>query len=169
MSASNTLLYLLRRDLRVADNPILHHLATTTDHGFTHFLPIYVFPAHQIEVSGLVRNGAKSPYPEARSQVGGYWRCGPHRVKFTAQSVWNLKESLHALGSGLILRAGMYADVIQHVIEGLAEKEQKVGAVWMVGEESVEEKRDEKAIAALCEKHGIEFKIWMDEKYFIDE
>ncbi|KAK5653391.1 hypothetical protein OQA88_8876 [Cercophora sp. LCS_1] len=76
MSKSNILVYVLRRDLRVADNPILHHLASN-NHGFTHILPIYVFQAHQVEVSGFLVNGAKSPYPEARSRVGRYWRCGP--------------------------------------------------------------------------------------------
>jgi deoxyribodipyrimidine photo-lyase len=169
MSASSVLIYLLRRDLRVSDNPVLHHLAATSDHGFTHLLPIYVFPAHQIEVSGFLRDGVKSPYPEARSPVGGYWRCGPHRAKFLAQSVWNLKGSLENLGSGLVMRIGMLDEVLQGLIEGLAEKEQKVSAVWLTAEVAVEEKREEKAISSVCEKHGVEFKAWLDEKYFIDE
>src|SRR4051812_20077249 len=79
MSDSKLLIYLMRRDLRVSDNPILHSLATEKDHGFTHLLPLYVFPAQQVEVSGFIHaEGKKSPYPEARSQVGGFWRCGPH-------------------------------------------------------------------------------------------
>ncbi|KAK0382431.1 DASH family cryptochrome [Colletotrichum limetticola] len=169
MAASNILIYLLRHDLRIADNPILHHLVTASDHGFTHVLPVYVFPAHQIEISGLLREGSKSPYPEARSEIGKFWRCGPHRTKFIAQSVWNVKESLEGVGSGLALRAGRFGDVVGDLLQGFADKRQKVGAVWMVEEEAIEEKKDEKAVAKACEKHGVEFKTWLDEKYFIDD
>ncbi|KAM0363004.1 hypothetical protein ACHAO7_011150 [Fusarium culmorum] len=41
MAGNKLLVYLLRRDLRTIDNPILHHLATF-DHDFTHLLPIYI-------------------------------------------------------------------------------------------------------------------------------
>ncbi|KAK1965229.1 DASH family cryptochrome [Colletotrichum sublineola] len=169
MTATNILIYLLRHDLRIADNPILHHLSTASDHGFTHVLPIYVFPAHQIEISGFLRDGSKSPYPEARSEIGKFWRCGPHRTKFVAQSVWHLKESFESLGSGLSLRVGMFGDVVANLLQSFADKEHKVGAVWMTAEEATEEKRDEEAVSAACEKHGVAFKTWVDEKYFIDD
>ncbi|KAK1982549.1 DASH family cryptochrome [Colletotrichum cereale] len=169
MTATNILIYLLRHDLRIADNPILHHLSTASDHGFTHVLPIYIFPAHQIEISGFLRDGSKSPYPEARSEIGKFWRCGPHRTKFVAQSVWNLKESFESVGSGLSLRVGKFGDVVGDLLQSFADKKHKVGAVWITAEEAVEEKRDETAVSAACEKHGVAFKTWMDEKYFIDD
>lgn len=169
MGATNILIYLLRHDLRVSDNPIFHHLATVKDHGFTHLIPVYVFPAQQIEVSGFIRDGSKSPYPEARSQLGNYWRCGPHRAKFIAQSVWNLKQSLQTLGNDLCIRAGHFDDTLETLLKGFADKKQKVGAVWMTAEEAVEEKRDERDIAHLCSVHGVDWKLWQDEKYFVDE
>ena len=169
MAATNTLIYLFRRDLRVSDNPILHHLASVGDHGFAHILPVCVLPAHQMAVSGLIPDGQPNPYPEARSQLGGFWRCGPHRTKFIAQAVWSLKRSLESLESGLTIRVGTLADVTQQLLQGLPETGRKVGAVWMISEEGVEEKRDEKSVAAVCEKHGAELKLWVDEKYFIDE
>lgn len=169
MAKSNVLVYILRHDLRLSDNPIFHRLATQTDYGFTHLLPIYVFAAHQIEISGLINDGSPSPYPEARGTVSKVWRTGPHRAKFIAQSVWNLKESLESVGSGLLLRAGKPSDVIQHLIENLREKGQHVGAVWMTNEEGVEERRDQKAVAAICHKFGADFRMWEDEKYYIDE
>ncbi len=122
-----------------------------------------------MEVSGFIRDGSASPYPEARSQVGKYWRCGPHRAKFMAETAWNLKQSMESLGSGLALRVGLPADVVEQLVRGLAEKHIKVGAVWMIAEEGVEERRDERAVAAACKKHGVETKLWVDEKYFIDE
>jgi deoxyribodipyrimidine photo-lyase len=169
MSKNNVLIYVLRRDLRVADNPILNRLATTTDHGFTHLVPVYVFPPHQIEVSGFIKDGSQSPFPEARSTVGRYWRCGPHRAKFIGESVWDVKKSLESLGSGLLVRIGKYGDVVQALINGLREKDHNVSAVWMTSDEGVEEKRDEKAVATACAQSDVKFEAWHDEKYFIDE
>lgn len=169
MAERNVLVYLVRRDMRVSDNPILHKLATSSDHGFTYLLPIFVFLPHQMEVSGFLKDGLTSPYPEAKSAVGRFWRCGPHRAGFIAKSVWNLKENLERLGSDLTIRAGALDTVLRAVIDKLEQKEYKVGAVWMIEEEAVEEKKDEKAVADVCSKAGIELQVWPDEKYFIDE
>ncbi|KAK0628217.1 DASH family cryptochrome [Bombardia bombarda] len=169
MTDSNIVVYLVRGDLRVGDNPITHELATSPDHGFTHALPTYIIPANQVEVSGLIQDGSESPFPEARSLVGGYWRNGPHRVKFLAESVSNLKTSLEALGSGLAIRVGMVGDVVRNLVSGLTDQNQKVGAVWMVDLEGSEEKRDQEAVASFCKQAGMDFKLWTDEKYFIDD
>ncbi|KAK7756507.1 hypothetical protein SLS62_001341 [Diatrype stigma] len=59
--------------------------------------------------------------------------------------------------------------VLRGAIEKLEQKEYKVGAVWMIEEEAQEEKRDEKAVANVCSKAGIELQLWPDEKYFIDD
>lgn len=167
MSDSKLLVYLVRRDLRVSDNPILHALATTKDHGFTHLLPLYVFNAQQLETSGFLRDGeAKSPYREARSQVGGFWRCGPHRAKFLAECVWDLKTGLEKVGSDLCIRVGMPEKIINDI---LTKSDLKAGAVWMVAEEGVEEHREEVAVRSACREADVEFKLFSDEKYLIDE
>lgn len=169
MAKSNILIYLLRHDLRLSDNPIFHRLASNNDHGFTHLLPVYIFAAQQVEISGFIKDGSSSPYPQARSTVSNVWRTGSHRAKFIAQSVWNLKESLESVGSGLLLRVGKPSDVVESLIEKLNEKGQHVGAVWLTSEEGVEERRDQKAVSAVCHKFGADFKPWDDEKYYIDE
>ncbi|KAI1079584.1 cryptochrome [Whalleya microplaca] len=169
MSARNVLIYLVRRDLRVSDNPILHHLASTPDHGFTHVLPLFVVLPHQMEVSGFLKEGNKSPFPEARSAVGGYWRCGPHRAKFIAQSIWNLKDNLEKLGNGLTIRIGKYDQVLTKIVDGLRQKDLDVGGVWTIGEEGTEERQDEKAVSEACSSLKIDFKLWVDEKYFVDD
>jgi deoxyribodipyrimidine photo-lyase len=167
MTEPKLLVYLMRRDLRVSDNPIFHTLSTQPDHGFTHLLPLYIFPAQQVEVSGFIEGVGTSPYPATRSQVGGFWRCGPFRATFLAQSVWALKESLEKVDSGLCIRVGLIPQVISTI---LAEtKGMKVGAVWMFQEEGVEENREERGVKKACDKAGIDFKLWVDEKYFIDE
>lgn len=169
MSTSKILIYFIRRDLRVSDNPLLHYLSTTPDHGFTHLLPVYVFASHQIEVSGFIKDGSKSPYPEAKSDIARFWRCGPHRAKIITSAVWDMKTSLETLGSGLCIRAGQFGDILRDLKKNLEEKNHKVGAVWVTSDEGVEEKRDEKTLSSICADSGIDFKLWADEKYFIDD
>jgi deoxyribodipyrimidine photo-lyase len=180
-TVTRILVYLLRRDLRLSDNPVFFEAAKqySAESNFTHFLPIYVFPAQQIEVSGFLKTSdplkqPTSPYPEARSQVAGYWRCGPHRAKFLAESVWDLKESLEHAESGLVIRAGLIADVIRHAFDHLekpkdeADSTEIVG-VWMTGDVTAEERQEELEVQQIVEGHGKEFRLFTDEKYFVDE
>jgi deoxyribodipyrimidine photo-lyase len=168
-SSPKTLIYLLRRDLRVSDNPILHSISQFSKQSkepFTHLLPLYIFPSQQVEVSGfLSEDSSKSPFPEARSAVGGFWRCGPHRAKFLGESVWDVKEGLEGLGSGLVIRVGRVGEVVKSLMEEL---DGDAGALWMTSEEGVEEKREEREVRAVMKGKGA-FKLWTDEKYFIDE
>lgn len=172
MPDSKVLIYVMRRDLRVSDNPILHAISNMPkeEQNFTHLLPLYVFAAQQVEVSGFISKNGQSPYPEARSKVGSFWRCGPHRAKFTAESVWDLKQGLESIGSGLCIRVGMIGEVVQELLRRINERNgNTVAAVWMVGEDTVEEKRDERDVAAACADAVVPFKIWVDEKYMVDE
>ncbi|KAK4181352.1 putative mitochondrial cryptochrome DASH precursor [Triangularia setosa] len=167
----NILIHIIRRDLRSSDNPLFHAAATAPDEEkFDAHLPIFVFDASQVDVSGFIKfEGATNPYKSPRSQVAGYPRCGPYRAKFLAESVWDLSESLKALGSGLFIRVGKIADVLESLIDELAMKDARVGTVWMTSHEGSEEKADERAIASLCGKIGAKWKLWVDEKYFIDD
>lgn len=175
MATPNLLIYLLRRDVRLDDNPIFHAVATDASKTYTHLLPVYVFPAQQIEVSGFIPQGSEkeNPYPEARTKVGNFWKCGPHRAKFIAESVWDLKEVLEGVGSGLEMRVGMIGDVLDGLLEGLHKRDGEetinVGGVWMTAEEATEEKKDEKHCERVCEARGVGFKLWKDEKYLVDE
>ncbi|ELR10573.1 hypothetical protein VC83_00225 [Pseudogymnoascus destructans] len=173
MTPPNILIYLLRRDLRLEDNPVFHTAATDAAKTYTHLLPVYAFPAQQIEVSGFIPKVSeeKSPYPEARSSISKFWRCGPHRAKFIAESVWELKETLGNVGSGLEVRVGMLSDVLKDLLAGFKfnGKGVNIAAVWMTAEEGVEEKLDEKDCKTICDAAGVDFKLWKDEKYFVDD
>lgn len=173
---TNALLYIIRKDLRVSDNPILHYLSQNPSHGFTHLVPIYVFPPHQLEVSGLIPpsndfqvNERRCPYPEARSREGRFWRCGPHRAKFTAESVWSMRDSLQCLGSDLTMRVGYFDEVVRILTDQLQRQGIRVGAAWMTAEEGREEKDDEVKVQSACQDIGIAVKFWTDEKFFTDE
>lgn len=168
------LVYLLRRDLRLADNPIFHEIARLNSQSqkpFTHVLPVFVFPAAQVEVSGfLTPDKEKSPYPEARSSVAGFWRCGKLRTKFLAESVWDLKTDLERISSGLVIRVGTVKDAVQSILDGFrAHKDVEVHGVWMTGEEGWEEKIEESDVKELMQEENKDFQLWSDEKYFIDE
>jgi len=175
MSAKQrVLVYVLRRDLRLADNPVFHEaarLSQQSQHPFTHLLPLYIFPANQVEVGGFVSDSStRSPYPEARSEVAGFWRCGNLRARFLAESVWDLKKDLEKVQSDLTIRVGTVKDVVRSVLDGYRDREDvEVQTVWMTGEEGVEEKREERDVRRLCKEYGPEFKRWTDEKYFIHE
>ncbi|KAF2689166.1 cryptochrome [Lentithecium fluviatile CBS 122367] len=196
------LIYILRHDVRLSDNPIFlaasalwsrkrssidaadvrpreDSLVSKEDApAFTHLLPVYIFPAHQVEVSGFVpASSGRCPYPEARSRVAGVWRTGPHRAKFVAQGVWDLKKRLGNLDcdSGMEVRVGMVGDVVEHMLdwyekdEGDGGHRADVAGIWMTGEEGTEEKVDEAEVERLAEERGVEFKVWDDEKYYIDD
>ena len=173
MSSPRVLVYLLRRDLRLADNPVFHEISKSfqqSQHAYTHFIPIYIFAAQQIEVSGFLSSHAeRSPFPEARSNVQNFWRCGRPRAKFLAESVWDLKRSLHDIGSGLEIRVGLAGQVIQEILNAFKKESAEVVAVWMTDEEGVEEKREQRDVKEAAERAGTEFRLWMDEKYYVDD
>jgi len=201
------ILYILRRDVRLSDNPAFHCAAQqikrtktarsssngsngstrsrddslTSEHGgapFTHLLPVYVFPANQVEPSGFLSSPSnQNPYPEARSQVAKVWRTGPHRAKFVAEGVWDLKQRLEGLdcGSGLEMRIGMVNDVVKDILETYANRSEgdgskpKITGIWMTDDDGTEEKDDEKAVAQTAAEYDIPFKVWVDEKFYVDE
>lgn len=171
---SRVLIYLLRRDLRLADNPIFNEIARLNNQSqkpFTHLLPVYVFPAEQIEVSGFLSSDDQiSPYKEARSQVGGFWRCGRLRAKFLAESIWDLKKDLSSIGSGLEIRVGTLSDAVKSLLDGFRSQDNvEVHGLWMTAEDAWEEQEEEKAVKRLLDHEKKEFRLWRDEKYFVDE
>ncbi|KAK8103749.1 putative cryptochrome DASH, partial [Apiospora kogelbergensis] len=135
----------------------------------TYMLPVCVVTPNQYEVSGFIDDGSASPFPEAKSAVGGFWRCGPHRAKFVAESIWDLKTSYESLNSGLVIRVGQFSETLKSLVEGLKADGFKVGATWMTSQEGFEEKQEERSISKLCAGENIDFKSWVDEKYFVDE
>ncbi|PVI06790.1 cryptochrome [Periconia macrospinosa] len=201
------LLYILRQDVRLADNPIFHAVSTQssldpdrkvkqqrdTDSKprndsplshehipyFTHLLPVYIFPANQVEVSGFIANPAdRSPYPQSRSQIAGLWRTGPHRARFMAQGVWDLKQRLENLqcGSGLEIRVGLIEEAVEDILGWYAGGEEDASScgadvvgIWMTSHEGTEERTTEARVKRIAERNNIDFRLWDDEKYYIDD
>jgi len=78
--------------------------------------------------------------------------------------------ALEGVGSGLTIRVGSVGDVVKDLLEGFkAAGTVEVFGLWMTSEEGVEEKREEQEVRKVVEKEGKEFRLWIDEKYLIDE
>ncbi|KAF8540078.1 DNA photolyase, FAD-binding/Cryptochrome [Trichophaea hybrida] len=167
VSKPRILILLLRQDLRLHDNPLFHALSHKTHHH-SHLLQIYIFNPSHIEISGFLSSpDQKSPYPECRSRIGRFWKCGPHRTKFIAESVWDLKQSLKKLGSDLVLRVGPPNEVIERIIREVQEGgSADVMGVWMAEAVGSEEKQEEMGVRKAVEKEGAEFKSFEDGSYF---
>ncbi|KAF3200796.1 hypothetical protein TWF106_003126 [Orbilia oligospora] len=193
---------IVRRELRLTDNPILHHISELFSKNrtpFTHLLPVYVFPARQIEISGFLApdvdttdgstnditntstskptSKVESPYPPARSVVGQFPRCGPHRAKFWAESVWDFKTSLESIGSGLAVRVGRIDDILENILDYFksgkgnyaAGVKCEVVGVWITAEEGVAEKTDERNVFRVAGMKGVNIRTWKDEKFLVDD
>lgn len=83
--------------------------------------------------------------------------------------MWDLKTALAEVGSGLEIRVGLVGQVIRELVLALKEQNTDVAGVWMTGEEGVEEKQEERDVKRIAGEAGTEFKLWVDEKYYIDE
>lgn len=129
-----------------------------------------VLPPDQIEASGFLIPGETSPFPPAKSKVGNFWRCGPHRTKFLAETLWDLKGSLEARRSGVIIRIGSHADIVRAIISHVnSTGNAAISAVWMTDDVSFEEVRQQKSVSAACAAANINFALIPDEKYYVDE
>ena len=144
--------YVLRRDLRVADNPVFRTLSSLSGSKDAYLIPLYVFNPTQYELSGLVKEGQTSPYPEARSRLGSFWRCGPHRIKFLAESLHDIQHSLRQKGSDLIIRAGRTDEVVSNLLQVLTKEGMAVKGVWLTKDFATEEQAEERAIRAALPK-----------------
>ena len=92
------------------------------------------------------------------------------RAQFLAESVWDVKQDLEDIGSGLTIRAGTVKDAVKSILDGYRDRDDsEVHGLWMTKEDGWEEDYEEKDAKALMEREGKEFKLWTDEKYYIDE
>jgi deoxyribodipyrimidine photo-lyase len=78
-------------------------------------------------------------------------------------------------GSGLEIRVGIVAEVVSQILDSYSQLDgeensrPKITGVWMTDDDGTEEKDEAKAVEKVAAKNDIPFKLWADEKYFIDE
>ncbi|KAL5088129.1 hypothetical protein Trisim1_006805 [Trichoderma cf. simile WF8] len=173
MSEERVVIYLVRRDLRVADNHILHLLSRhniNDECSYTHLLPVYVLPPDQVETSGLLKNGERSPYPRAVSENSGVWKCGLHRVKFLAEAIWDMKERLEELDNGLIIRVGRFYDVLESIFKHYSSDKSgpRISSVWIARGHTPEQISEQQEVYTACYNFGIDYVKFRDREPFVD-
>ncbi|CED82658.1 Deoxyribodipyrimidine photolyase/cryptochrome [Phaffia rhodozyma] len=140
----NVLVLLFRNDLRIHDNPILNHFPKS----ITHVLPVYIFDERVISLSALpgFKPDQDEKLEEPKSRVLGTWRCGGNRVKFLAESVFDLKSNLRKINSDLMIGYGLPEKAIPEVVRQLQNDGMDVSGVWVAQEVNSEEMRQETRI-----------------------
>ncbi|KAJ4369116.1 hypothetical protein N0V83_006200 [Neocucurbitaria cava] len=73
------------------------------------------------------------------------------------------------------MRAGRVGDVVSDILDwyskGDVEKEEnaKVTGIYMTKEDGTEELDDMNIVKTIAEEHNVDFEVWEDEKYFVDD
>lgn len=80
-----------------------------------------------------------------------------------------MKRSLAAIGSGVEIRVGLIGQVVKDILNAFRKENTEVFGVWMTEEEGVEEKREERDVREATREAGTGFRLFVDEKYLIDE
>ena len=138
-----TLLYLHRRDLRLHDNAVLNQLNTKTN-DYSHFLALTVLPAHQMELSSLLKQEVTKNPEKAGESLGefGAWRCGGYRIKFLCETLWDLKKSYADRGVDFQIHAGRAEKIVPQVVDQLRKADHDV-ELWYQEEYTTEEVREQ--------------------------
>ncbi|KAM8967610.1 cryptochrome DASH-like [Pelodytes ibericus] len=143
---SRIIICLLRNDLRLHDNQVLHWAHTNAEN----IVPLYCF----------------DPRHYAGTHYYNFPKTGPQRLKFLLESVRDLRETLKAIGSNLVLRRGKPEDVIEDLIIRLG----SVSAVALQEEVTQEETRVEHAVKQVCSKRGVQVQsFWGSTLYHRDD
>ncbi|RXN09902.1 cryptochrome DASH-like protein [Labeo rohita] len=146
MSASRTVICLLRNDLRLHDNEVFHWAQRNADH----IIPLYCF--------------------DPRHYQGTYHfnfpKTGPFRLRFLLDSVKDLRATLKKRGSTLLVRQGKPEEVVSELIQQLG----SVTALAFHEEVASEEKFVEKKLKDVCCQNKVKVQtFWGSTLYHRDD
>jgi deoxyribodipyrimidine photo-lyase len=122
MPGRSIVIAVLRNDLRIHDNAVLSH-ALKSD--ASHVLPVFCFDERQVDLSGL----PGYPSTTARTRLCGFWRTGPHRLRFLTETVLELRQSLRDRGSDLLIRFGRPGKIVANLVKALEQQGDSVTEV----------------------------------------
>ncbi|KAK9726325.1 hypothetical protein RND81_05G206100 [Saponaria officinalis] len=133
-----------RNDLRVHDNECL----TTANNESTSVLPLYCFDPKDFGKS-----------------TSGFDKTGPYRASFLIESVSDLRKSLQAKGSDLVVRIGKPETVIVELAKAVG-----ADALYVHREVSNEEAKAEARVESAVKDVGVEVKyFWGSTLYHLDD
>lgn len=129
-------------DLRLHDNPALMH---SLKQGGDTILPVFCFDPP------CFGNEARMPLTDSL-------KCGPKRAKFLLESVMDLRQSLQAKGSGLVVTHEAPADFFGRLVQNV--KNDAMDVHVCVQEEVLKEEKDAvKSVRAALQKHSSNIKV----------
>merc|ERR1711997_920971 len=175
--SEQTIIYLMRKDLRLHDNECFNYIAeiahkTKESTDFTlRLIPVYCFESEEY-LNGTCNYGFR--------------RIGQHRLRFLIETLNDLKSQLKCKGSDLILRSfrknkenGNPTQVILNIIEHIGlkckksdgrEGDQSNCTLIFHREATEEEKNIEHSLLELCRNYGIHvITFWGSSLYHIDD
>lgn len=166
------LILLFRRDLRLQDNPLFHALSRRQPRfTYTHVLPIYIFDPEHVELSGFLPDPVNTKfYDPCRSKIGNFWRTGPFRAKFIAESVWDFKQNLKKqLGSDLMLYAGRPHQILSSLVDWYRAGGDEIAGVWTAALTGTEEKETETELRHMFEDYDVPFQLHEEGGYIYSQ
>ncbi|MBW4420023.1 MAG: DASH family cryptochrome [Myxacorys californica WJT36-NPBG1] len=142
--ADQRILIWYRNDLRLQDHePMIKALETGAA-----IVPVYCFDERQFGTTSY-----------------GFPKTGAYRAQFLLESVADLRKSLRAVNSDLILRRGLPEEVISELAEAL-----EVQAVYFYGEVTSEERAVESALEQALSAIEVQTKrFWGHTLYYVDD
>ncbi|GKB43698.1 blue-light photoreceptor PHR2 [Tanacetum coccineum] len=133
-----------RSDLRVLDNESLN---TANNESLT-VLPVFCFDPSEFSNS-----------------VSGFDKTGPNRASFLIESVSDLRNSLRAKGSDLVVRIGKPETVLRELVKAVGAE-----AVYVHREVANDEVKAEGKIENVLKDEGVEVKyFWGSTLYHVDD
>lgn len=121
-----TIIWLLRNDLRLHDNEVLLRATQAADQ----VVPLYCFDPRHV----------------GTTYYFNFPKTGPPRARFQLEALEDLRHSLRAKGSDLVIRHGKPEDVVPELVQALP----NVTAVYMQNEVCSEEVDVEKRLKKKC-------------------
>lgn len=141
----STLIYWFRNDLRLHDNAGLQQACTEADV----VIPVYIFDLRSFD-----------ELPDIKVP-----KAGIHRTRFLLESLQDLRQSLRAQGSDLLIRTGNPADVLAELVS-----QHNAKAVYAGQEATPEETQLEVSVRQRLEPAQAELKlVWMLSLYHPDD
>ncbi|XP_051543717.1 cryptochrome DASH [Myxocyprinus asiaticus] len=146
MSATRTVICLLRNDLRLHDNEMFYWAQRNAEH----IVPLYCFDPHHYQ----------------GTYHFNFPKTGPFRLRFLLDSVKDLRTTLKKRGSTLLVRHGKPEDVVSDLIKQLG----SVVTVAFHEEVASEEKSVEKKIKDICSQNKVKIQtFWGSTLYHRDD
>jgi deoxyribodipyrimidine photo-lyase len=158
----NISLVWLRKDLRIRDN-----LALLAAQKASHVLPFYCLDPNEVDVDFVSGRSQRSNISTYKLQIP---KTGIYRGQFLLQSLSDLRSSLRANCSDLVVFRGEPSVVIEQLVQHLSQNGSQVNGLFYQKEVSSEEVETENRVESVVNKWGLKsVSVWGSTMYHVDD